>query len=83
MRIYPAEMSLFVAQRLKELRWVKKYCWGYTHGMVSQQDVADCMWISRESYNKLENWKRELKFYELVRLLEFYTIDFDEFYCIY
>lgn len=42
---------------------------------LSQQQVADFLWINRVSLSQIENWEREIKIWELQKFSEFFDVD--------
>ena len=45
---------------------------------MSQSDFANILWISRITYHQIEQWERELKQTEIIKLSETLEIDIDE-----
>jgi len=51
---------------IKELR---------TEKWTSQQELADLLWITRQTYSKLENWKIDPTLWQAVKISEFFGVD--------
>ena len=47
---------------------------------LSQSEFADILWISRITYRQIEQWERELKHTELLKLSKAFEIDIDNFF---
>ncbi len=45
---------------------------------LSQSELADILWISRITYRQIEQWERELKQTELLKLSKIFEIDIDD-----
>ncbi len=45
---------------------------------MSQSQFADILWISRITYRQIEQWERELKQTEIIKLSETLEIDINE-----
>ena len=46
---------------------------------VSQQELADLLWITRQTYSKLENWKIDPTLWQAVKISEFFSVDVARF----
>ena len=55
---------------IKELRMEKG---------VSQQELADLLWITRQTFSKLENWKIDPTLWQAVKISEFFGVDVVKF----
>ena len=55
---------------IKELR-IEKW--------ASQQELADLLWITRQTYSKLENWKIDPTLWQAVKISEFFGVDVARF----
>lgn len=55
---------------IKELR---------TEKWTSQQELADLLWITRQTYSKLENWKIDPTLWQAVKISEFFGVDVSTF----
>ena len=55
---------------IKELRMEKG---------VSQQELADLLWITRQTFSKLENWKIDPTLWQAVKISEFFGVDVSTF----
>ena len=55
---------------IKELR---------TQKWVSQQELADLLWVTRQTFSKLENWKIDPTLWQAVKISEFFGVDIAKF----
>ncbi len=62
--------SINLGDKLKDLR---NKTW------VSQEDVANYIWVSRLTYINIENWKREVKDLEIKKIAEFFEKSISDF----
>lgn len=46
---------------------------------VSQQELADLLWITRQTFSKLENWKIDPTLWQAVKISEFFWVDVAKF----
>ena len=46
---------------------------------VSQQELADLLWITRQTFSKLENWKIDPTLWQAVKISEFFGVDVAKF----
>lgn len=42
---------------------------------ISQKEIADYLWISRQTYSKLENWETEFTLWQIVKVSEYLWMD--------
>ena len=50
-----------------------------TERWVSQQELADLLGITRQTYSKLENWKIDPTLWQAVKISEFFGVDVARF----
>ena len=55
---------------IKDLRLERK---------INQQELADLLWITRQTYSKLENWQIDPSLWQAVKIAEYFKVDIDEF----
>ena len=46
---------------------------------VSQQELADLLWVTRQTFSKLENWKIDPTLWQAVKISEFFGVDVAKF----
>ena len=46
---------------------------------VSQQELADLLGVTRQTYSKLENWKIDPTLWQAVKISEFFWVDVAKF----
>jgi len=55
---------------IKDLRLKRK---------VNQQELADLLWVTRQTYSKLENGQIDPTLWQAVKIAEFFWVEIDEF----
>lgn len=46
----------------------------------TQQEVADLLWVTRQTYARMEKWASEINLGQAVKLAEFFGVGIEEFY---